>query len=118
MPADNLALLVTARGQPFTPAGFGNWFAQEVKAAGLPRECVAHGLRKARRPPARARVARAEKEIMAVIGDKDPRACRDLHRGLPLRNSSLRPAAAKLRGPKGEQALANPGAKRFANGVF
>ena len=47
MPADNLALLVTERGKPFTPSGFGNWFAEQVRLAGLPQQCVAHGLRKA-----------------------------------------------------------------------
>jgi len=113
MPADNLALLVTARGQPFTPAGFGNWFAQEVKAAGLPAKCVAHGLRKARGRQLAERGA-TEKEIMAVIGDKDPRAAAIYTAGASQKLLA-EAATAKLRGPKGEQALANP-AERFANG--
>ena len=39
------ALLLTEYGKPFSPAGFGNWFAERCKAAGVPGR--AHGLRKA-----------------------------------------------------------------------
>jgi integrase len=46
-PADNLTFLVTSFGKPFTPAGFGNWFREACDAAGLPKGCSAHGLRKA-----------------------------------------------------------------------
>jgi integrase len=47
MPSVGLkTLLVTAYGKPFTAAGFGNWFGDKCRAAGLPR-CTAHGLRKA-----------------------------------------------------------------------
>jgi integrase len=48
MPAtDNLIFLVTARGSPFSAAGFGNWFRQACNEAGLPKRCTSHGLRKA-----------------------------------------------------------------------
>ena len=40
------AYMVTAQGQPFSPDGFGNWFRDACRAAGLPH-CSAHGLRKA-----------------------------------------------------------------------
>jgi integrase len=47
MPAVGLTtLLVTEYGKPFSTAGFGNWFGEKCRAAGLPR-CTAHGLRKA-----------------------------------------------------------------------
>jgi integrase len=46
-PSDHLTYLVTEYGQPFTAPGFGNWFREQCNAAGLPRECAAHGLRKA-----------------------------------------------------------------------
>ena len=46
-PSGNLTFLVTSQGQPFTDAGFGNWFRDACKAAGLPTRCAAHGLRKA-----------------------------------------------------------------------
>jgi integrase len=39
-------LLVTEYGKPFSAAGFGNWFKDQCRKAGLP-QCTAHGLRKA-----------------------------------------------------------------------
>lgn len=42
----NLAFLVTDAGQPFSAAGFGNWFREICDAAGL-KGYSAHGLRKA-----------------------------------------------------------------------
>ena len=44
---NNLALLTTAYGKPFTAAGFGNWYRDRCNEAGLPEHCTAHGLRKA-----------------------------------------------------------------------
>jgi len=44
---DNLTFLVTARGKPFTAAGFGNWFREVCNEGGLPQRCTSHGLRKA-----------------------------------------------------------------------
>ena len=41
-----LTFLVTDKGNPFTSAGFGNWFRECCDEAGLPH-CSAHGLRKA-----------------------------------------------------------------------
>jgi integrase len=46
-PSGNMTLLCTSHGHPFTDAGFGNWFRDACKAAGLPKRCAAHGLRKA-----------------------------------------------------------------------
>lgn len=47
MPAVGLTtLLVTDYGKPFTVAGFGNWFKDKCRAAGLP-QCTLHGIRKA-----------------------------------------------------------------------
>lgn len=43
--SSNLAFLTTELGEQFTPAGFGNWFADRCKEAGVPGR--AHGLRKA-----------------------------------------------------------------------
>jgi integrase len=42
----NLAFLVTEQGQPFTAAGFGNWFREACDEAGV-KGYSAHGLRKA-----------------------------------------------------------------------
>jgi integrase len=41
-----LAFLETEQGNPFTPAGFGNWFRDRCDEAGL-HHCTAHGLKKA-----------------------------------------------------------------------
>jgi integrase len=43
----HLAFLTTRYGTPFTPAGFGNWFREACKSAGLPDLCRSHGIRKA-----------------------------------------------------------------------
>jgi integrase len=65
-PASNLTFLVTDQGKPYTAAGFGNWFRDQCRAAGL-RGCSAHGLRKA----AARRLAEAgcsAHEISAITG--------------------------------------------------
>jgi integrase len=45
-PSGHLTFLTTAKGKPFTAAGFGAWFRHQCDAAGL-RGYSAHGLRKA-----------------------------------------------------------------------
>jgi integrase len=47
MGSDHLTFLTTARGKPFTAAGFTNYFRKQCKAAGLATGLSAHGLRKA-----------------------------------------------------------------------
>lgn len=67
-PGGHLTYLTTARGKPFTAAGFGNWFRQMCNEAGLPH-CSAHGLRKAQA----RRLAEAgcsAHEIAAITGHK------------------------------------------------
>jgi integrase len=64
----SLIFMLTARGKPFTPGGFGDWFKKRCVEAGL-SHCSAHGLRKA----ACRRMAEAgctAHEIMAVSGHK------------------------------------------------
>ncbi len=46
-PCGDLTFLVTEFGRPFTSNGFGNRFSKWCTAAGLPKGCSAHGLRKA-----------------------------------------------------------------------
>lgn len=70
LPPGQLTFLQTQYGQPFTANGFGNWFRDAAKAAGLPERSAAHGLRKA------AAVMLAEagctpSQIMAVTGHKN-----------------------------------------------
>lgn len=70
VPGNQMTFLQTQYGQPYTAAGFGNWFRENCKAAGLPDGCTAHGLRKA----AARRLAEAgctAHEIMAVTGHKN-----------------------------------------------
>jgi integrase len=67
-PLGNMTYLVTDFGQPFSQAGFGNWFRARCNEAGL-RRVSAHGLRKA----AARRMAEAGKsvhEIMAITGHR------------------------------------------------
>lgn len=47
LPSGQLTFLMTQAGVPFTSAGFGNWFVERARMAGLPAGCSAHGLRKA-----------------------------------------------------------------------
>ncbi|MCW5729275.1 MAG: tyrosine-type recombinase/integrase [Alphaproteobacteria bacterium] len=69
MPGENLTLLVTEYGRPYTAAGFGARFREWCDEAGLPARRGAHGLRKA----AARRLAEAGAsvhEIMAVTGHR------------------------------------------------
>ena len=47
VPAGQLTFLVTELGKPFAAAGFGNWFRDRRREAGIPEGYSAHGLRKA-----------------------------------------------------------------------
>jgi integrase len=66
-PIGHLSFLVTAKGRPFTAAGFGGYFRECCDAAGLPAHCAAHGLRKA---AARllAEDGATDREIMSITG--------------------------------------------------
>jgi integrase len=67
----SLTFLLTDKGAPFTPAGFGNAFREWCDEAGLPK-CSSHGLRKA----ACVRLAEAgcsAPEIAAISGHKSLR---------------------------------------------
>jgi integrase len=68
-PADHLTFLTTARGKPFTAAGFTNWFRDMCNEARLPNGLSAHGLRKAmcRRL---AEAGCSANEIAAISGHK------------------------------------------------
>jgi len=68
-PKDQLTFLQTQYGKPFTAAGFGNWFGEKARDAGL-EGLTAHGLRKA----GSRRLAEAgctPHQIMAVTGHKN-----------------------------------------------
>ena len=63
----DMMFALTEHGKPFSVAGFGNWWSEQVRSAGLKNPAPAHGLRKA----AGALLAEcgcSEHEIMAVLG--------------------------------------------------
>src|SRR5215510_15314369 len=63
---NSATFLLTDQGKSYTAAGFGNWFRDQCRAAGL-HGCSAHGLRKA----AARRLAEAgctAHEIAAITG--------------------------------------------------
>jgi integrase len=65
--SEHLTFLVTARGKPYGAVSFSMWFRVQCDAAGMPKECSAHGLRKA----ACRRLAEAgcsANEIAAISG--------------------------------------------------
>src|SRR6516164_6611700 len=66
-PSEHLIFLVTTTGKPYGPNHFSESFREWCDAAGLPKNCSAHGLRKA----ACRRLAEAgcsEKQIAAISG--------------------------------------------------
>ena len=72
---DHLSLLFTTEGKSFSGDDgvyLGGWFAEAIAKAGLPDDCVMHGLRKT---AARmlAEVGCSELEIMAITGHKSSR---------------------------------------------
>jgi integrase len=69
LPPTNLTYIVNQYGTPFTAEGFGEAFRQWCYAAGLPRGCTSHGLRKA----CARRLAEAgctPHEIMSITGHR------------------------------------------------
>lgn len=62
-------LLVTSFGKPFTANGYGNWFRDACQAAGLPKRCSSHGLRKSAAKDL-AEAGCSAHEIQAITGHK------------------------------------------------
>ena len=97
---DHLTYLVTEQGRPFTANGFYNWFVDRCRAAGLPKGCSPHGLRKA----GATRIADAAgtpHHIMSVTGHRSLSEVETYTRKAN-RKALAREAVAKLRA-KGEQ---------------
>jgi site-specific recombinase XerD len=75
LPFDASVFITYTQGnafRPYTPESFGNWFADQCKAAGLPSICRAHGLRK-RGATELAEHGANEFQIMAFLAHKTPR---------------------------------------------
>lgn len=67
VPADQPRLLTTSESTGFDPIYFGAWFADAIEAAGLPEDCVLHGLRKAA-ARSLAEAGCTDSQIMAITG--------------------------------------------------
>ena len=72
LPKGGATFLLTAYGQPMSPAGFSGWFTECAAKAGLQKGCSPHGVRKA----AARRLAEAgctAHQIAAITGHKSLR---------------------------------------------
>jgi integrase len=90
-----MTFLTTTNGTPWSPSGFGNWFREQCRIAGVPQRCRAHGLRKA----CARRLADAgctEHEIRAVTGHAGLREVQRYTSGANQKRLALA-AAAKLK---------------------
>jgi integrase len=91
-PSEHLTFLVTELGAPFTAAGFGNWFRDRCKEAGLPRSF--HGLRKA----AATRLVDAGCDVVEAAAITGHASLKELQRYIETRDRkrAARRAMAKL----------------------
>ena len=108
VPGGQLLFLTTQAGAGFTAGGFGNWFREACRSAGI-ENCSAHGLRKS----AATRLADAgctEAQIKAVTGHT---TSKEVERYTKARSQRLlaRDAFAAIGGTQREQILANPARK-------
>lgn len=105
-PSNQLTFIQTQFGKPYTAAGFGNWFSDAARKAGLPTGVSAHGLRKA----AARRLAEAgctASEIAAVTGHTTLKEVSRYTRAAD-QASMASSAIAKIGGTQREQKLSNP----------
>ena len=104
-PSEHLTFLTTAYGQPFTPAGFGGWFRQACDAAGLPKGCSVHGLRKA----ACRRLAEAGCSASVIAAVSGHRTLKEVARYTNAADQEklADTAIRALSGPEREQQMAN-----------
>jgi integrase len=104
VPRTNLTFLMTEKGAPFTPAGFGNWFRDQCNVAKLP-QCSAHGLRKS----AATRLANAgcsTDQIKAITGHRTLSEVARYTRAADQQRLAVQAMNMQL-GAEGEQELSN-----------
>lgn len=65
-------LTTPTQGKPFDPVYFGAWFADAIEKAGLPEDCVLHGLRKCAARTL-ADLGCTTEQIKAIIGHRTDR---------------------------------------------
>jgi integrase len=105
-PSNHLTFLTTQHGEPYTSAGFGNWFRDAARKAGLPAGVSAHGLRKA----AARRLAEAgcsAHQIQAVTGHKTLKEVERYTRAVAQKGLA-EAAMSRVAGTHPEQILSNP----------
>lgn len=98
--SNHLLLLTTRLGEGFTAKGFGNWFSDAARKAGL-TNCSAHGLRKS----AARRLAEAgatAHQIMAITGHRSLKEVERYTRAADQKTNA-QAAMAKVDGPKVER---------------
>jgi integrase len=109
--AGQMQFLVTEHRQKFSEAGFGNWFKDRCREAGLPH-CSSHGLRHAQG----RRLAEAgctEREIMAILGHTTSKQATLYTKGADVERLSAS-AIDKLTATKPEQPVKKSGTE-FTN---
>lgn len=72
LPFGATVFIAKDNGKHYTAESFGNWFADQCKAAGLPDKCRAHGLRK-HGATKLAEAGANEFQIMAFLAHKSPK---------------------------------------------
>jgi len=104
VPAGQLLFVMTQFAEPYTQAGFGNWFSDACRKSGLP-QCSAHGLRKSAATRL-ADVGCSEAQIMAITGHK---TAKEVQRYTRARDQMrlADDAIAMIGGTQSEQNLAN-----------
>ncbi|MDZ4382842.1 MAG: tyrosine-type recombinase/integrase [Parvibaculum sp.] len=80
MASRDMLLLVNESGAGFDKVYFGAWFAEAIDDAGLPEDCVLHGLRHAAGSDL-AEAGCSETEIMSILGHKTARMVTRYTRG-------------------------------------
>jgi enterobacteria phage integrase len=100
-----VVIVLTQFERPFTQAGFGNWMADTINRAGLPKRCVAHGLRKA----AARRLAEAGCTVHQIAAITGHRTLKEIARYTERaeRSALADDAMEKVLRAKPEQTLAN-----------
>jgi integrase len=109
---EHLTFLVTEYGQPFTPAGFTNWFREKCSFAGLHAGLSPHGLRKACADAWRKRDALRTRSWQSAVTKASPRSLATQRQ--PTAHDLRTGRCAHFHRPKHEREMANLPA-RFDN---
>lgn len=115
MPMSNMTFILTEAGSGFTGNGFGNWWRDKCRAAGLPGQTSPHTLRKALLTRMADNGATAH-EIMAVSGHQNVAEVQTYTKRADRKRLAQSGLAKLASEPKPEHKTPNPAA-RFGNAV-